>query len=49
MWKCLSELFIAVCSSRTAHSSSPSEPDSCDEVVHSVSSVLLTVIQYPSR
>lgn len=48
MWKCLGELFLAVCSSRTAHSSSSSEPDACDDVLHSVSSVLLTVLQYPS-
>lgn len=41
--------FIAVCSSRTAHSSSPSEPDIRDDMVHSMSSVLLTVLQYPSR
>lgn len=49
MWKCLRVLFIAVCSSRTAHSSRPSEPDTCDDMRHSGSSVLLRVLQYPSR
>lgn len=42
MLKCLRELFVAVCSSRTADSSSASEPDACDDMLHSVSSVLLS-------
>lgn len=48
MWKCLGELFLAVCSSRTTCSRTSSEPDTRDDVLHSMSSVLLTVLQYPS-
>lgn len=48
MWKCLGELFLAVCSSRTTCSHTSSEPDTCDDVLDSMSTVLLTVLQYSS-